>query len=156
MDINELYAIIESLKPISRIEIILRHICGICDYPYPEPMSRIELFLDAIKNGETIDIKPNSRNEKILQAIILGQNININPLSRAEKILLKIANADENIDDLHQAQSRYELYLLYILVSGVLNDDFTFEDVILSDENGILLVDENENNILLEVLEIRN
>jgi hypothetical protein len=52
--------------------------------------SKIEQLLEALLNGETVDIVPQSRNEELLLALLNGETVDMVPQSRNEALLAAI------------------------------------------------------------------
>lgn len=53
-------------------------------------LSRLETLLDAMCNGEQVDITPQSRHEELLLCLLKGEQPTLNPQSRLETYLVKI------------------------------------------------------------------
>lgn len=140
----------------SRKEAILRYMCELEDVPYPEineNSSRIERFLDAIYKGEIIDLEPQSRNEILLQAIMNGEEIDVETHSRSEVLLVKIIKGDSDLSDVEPLQSRYEVYLAYLLLNGGMGEQkWINTDSFIACEDGSYLLDINGQQIKLEQL----
>lgn len=136
----------------SRKEILLRNLCEVNDIS-PKPIaSRIETFIKAILDGEFSEIEPISRSECYFYAIFSGDlsKLPSKPQSRSEVLLEKIALGNEDLTDIEPIQSRYELYLAYIIQNGILTGDN--EDDYLLTESGLYLLDQLNEKIKLEQL----
>ena len=135
-----------------RKEILLANLCGAKDIS-PKPISsRIETFIKAILDGEFSEIKPISRSEQYFYAIFSGDlsKLPSKPQSRSEVLLEKIALGNEDLTDVEPIQSRYELYLAYIIQNGILTGDDS-DDYLLT-ESGLYLLDHLNEKIKLEEL----
>jgi hypothetical protein len=137
----------------SRKEILLRNLCEVNDIS-PKPISsRIETFIKAILDGEFSGIEPISRSERYFYAIFSGDlsKLPSKPQSRSEVLLEKIALGNEDLTDIEPIQSRYELYLAYIIQNGILTGDN--EDDYLLTESGLYLLNQLNEKIKLELEE---
>ena len=135
-----------------RKEILLANLCGANDIS-PKPISsRIETFIKAILDGEFSGIKPISRSEQYFYTIFSGDlsKLPSKPQSRSEVLLEKIALGNEDLTDIEPIQSRYELYLAYIIQNGILTGD-DGDDYLLT-ESGLYLLDQLNGKIKLEEL----
>ena len=135
-----------------RKEILLANLCGANDIS-PKPISsRIETFIKAILDGEFSGIEPISRSERYFYAIFSGDlsKLPSKPQSRSEVLLEKIALGNEDLTDIEPIQSRYELYLAYIIQNGILTGD-DGDDYLLT-ESGLYLLDQLNEKIKLEKL----
>ena len=133
-----------------RKEILLANLCGANDIS-PKPIrSRIETFIKAILDGEFSGIEPISRSEQYFYAIFSGDlsKLPSGPQSRSEVLLEKIALGNEDLTDIEPIQSRYELYLAYIIQNGILTGDGG-DDYLLT-ESGLYLLDQLNEKIKLE------
>lgn len=136
----------------SRKEILLRNLCEVNDIS-PKPIaSRIETFIKAILDGEFSGIEPISRSECYFYAIFSGDlsKLPLKPQSRSEVLLEKIALGNEDLTDIEPIQSRYELYLAYIIQNGIFTDN---SDDYLLTESGLYLLDQLNEKIKLELEE---
>ena len=136
----------------SRKEILLANLCGANDIS-PKPISsRIETFIKAVLDGEFSGIEPISRSEQYFYAIFSGDlsKLPSKPQSRSEVLLEKIALGSEDLTDVEPIQSRYELYLAYIIQNGILTGDDS-DDYLLT-ESGLYLLDQLNEKIELEEL----
>ena len=136
-----------------RKEILLANLCGANDIS-PKPISsRIETFIKAILDGEFSGIEPISRSERYFYAIFSGDlsKLPSKPQSRSEVLLEKIALGNEDLTDVEPIQSRYELYLAYIIQNGILTGD-DGDDYLLT-ESGLYLLDQLNEKIKLELEE---
>ena len=70
------------------------------------------------------------------------------PQSRSEVLLEKIALGNEDLTDIEPIQSRYELYLAYIIQNGIFTGD-DGDDYLLT-ESGLYLLDQLNEKIKLE------
>ena len=70
------------------------------------------------------------------------------PQSRSEVLLEKIALGNDDLTDIKPIQSRYELYLAYIIQNGILTGDDS-DDYLLT-ESGLYLLDQLNEKIKLE------
>ena len=140
----------------SRKNAILRYLCELEDVPYPvvnEQSPRIEQFLNAIYLGETIDLIPQSRTEILLKAIMDGEDIDVPTYSRSEVLLMKIIKGDTDLSDIEPLQSRYEVYLAYLVLSGGMGGQKWIDtDSFIACEDGTYLLDVNGQQIKLENL----
>lgn len=140
----------------SRKNAILRHLCELDDVPYPvvnEQSSRIEQFLNAIYLGETIDLVPQSRTEILLKAIMDGEDIDVPTYSRSEVLLMKIIKGDTDLSDVEPLQSRYEVYLAYLVLNGGMGGNkWVDTDSFIACEDGSYLLDVGGKQIKLEKL----
>lgn len=121
----------------------------------PTPLSRIEeLYKCLAIGGDIPTFKPSSRVEEYLFAILGAYDINElrAPLSDTEKLLYKLAIGDYNVEDVEIPLSSHEFLLKMIIENGGLGD-FEIQSVLLSSEDGLIIVDENGNAI--EVSKIR-
>ena len=135
-----------------RKEILLANLCG-ANSISPKPISsRIETFIKAILDGEFSGIEPISRSEQYFYAIFSGDlsKLPSKPQSRSEVLLEKIALGNEDLTDVEPIQSRYELYLAYIIQNGILTGD-DGDDYLLT-ESGLYLLDQLNEKIKLEEL----
>ena len=135
-----------------RKEILLANLCGANNIS-PKPISsRIETFIKAILDGEFSGIEPISRSERYFYAIFSGDlsKLPSKPQSRSEVLLEKIALGNEDLTDIEPIQSRYELYLAYIIQNGILTGD-DGDDYLLT-ESGLYLLDQLNGKIKLEEL----
>ena len=135
-----------------RKEILLANLCGANDIS-PKPISsRIETFIKAILDGEFSGIEPISRSEQYFYAIFSGDLLKLpsKPQSRSEVLLEKIALGNDDLTDIEPIQSRYELYLAYIIQNGILTGD-DGDDYLLT-ESGLYLLDQLNGKIKLEEL----
>ena len=135
-----------------RKEILLANLCGANDIS-PKPISsRIETFIKAILDGEFSGIEPISRSERYFYAIFSGDlsKLSSKPQSRSEVLLEKIALGNDDLTDVEPIQSRYELYLAYIIQNGILTGD-DGDDYLLT-ESGLYLLDQLNEKIKLEEL----
>lgn len=135
-----------------RKEILLANLCGANDIS-PKPISsRIETFIKAILDGEFSGIEPISRSERYFCAIFSGDlsKLPSKPQSRSEVLLEKIALGNDDLTDVEPIQSRYELYLAYIIQNGILTGD-DGDDYLLT-ESGLYLLDQLNEKIKLEEL----
>ena len=135
-----------------RKEILLANLCGANDIS-PKPISsRIETFIKAILDGEFSGIEPISRSERYFYAIFSGDlsKLPSKPQSRSEVLLEKIALGNEDLTDVEPIQSRYELYLAYIIQNSILTGD-DGDDYLLT-ESGLYLLDQLNEKIKLEEL----
>ena len=135
-----------------RKEILLANLCGANDIS-PKPISsRIETFIKAILDGEFSGIEPISRSEQYFYAIFSGDlsGLPSKPQSRSEVLLEKIALGNDDLTDIEPIQSRYELYLAYIIQNGILTGD-DGDDYLLT-ESGLYLLDQLNEKIKLEEL----
>ena len=131
----------------SRKEILLRNLCEVNDIS-PKPIaSRIETFIKAILDGEFGGIEPISRSERYFYAIFSGDlsKLPSKPQSRSEVLLEKIALGNDDLTDIEPIQSRYELYLAYIIQNGILTGDDS-DDYLLT-ESGLYLLDQLNEKI---------
>ena len=136
----------------SRKEILLRNLCEVNDIS-PKPIaSRIETFIKAILDGEFSGNEPISRSERYFYAIFSGDlsKLPLKPQSRSEVLLEKIALGNEDLTDIEPIQSRYELYLAYIIQNGIFTDN---SDDYLLTESGLYLLDQLNEKIKLELEE---
>lgn len=132
-----------------RKEILLANLCGANDIS-PKPISsRIETFIKAILDGEFSGIEPISRSEQYFYAIFRGDlsKLPSKPQSRSEVLLEKIALGNDDLTDIEPIQSRYELYLAYIIQNCIFTDDRG--DYLLT-ESGLYLLDQLNEKIELE------
>ena len=140
----------------SRKSAILRYLCELEDVPYPvvnEQSPRIEQFLNAIYLGETIDLVPQSRIEILLKAIMDGEDIDVPTYSRSEVLLMKIIKGDTDLSDIEPLQSRYEVYLAYLVLNGGMGGQKWIDtDSFIACEDGTYLLDVNGQQIKLEKL----
>ena len=135
-----------------RKEILLANLCGANNIS-PKPISsRIETFIKAILDGEFSGIEPISRSERYFYAIFSGDlsKLPSKPQSRSEVLLEKIALGNDDLTDVEPIQSRYELYLAYIIQNGILTGD-DGDDYLLT-ESGLYLLDQLNGKIKLEEL----
>ena len=135
-----------------RKEILLANLCGVNDIS-PKPISsRIETFIKAILDGEFSGIEPISRSERYFYAIFSGDlsKLPSKPQSRSEVLLEKIALGNDDLTDIEPIQSRYELYLAYIIQNSILTGD-DGDDYLLT-ESGLYLLDQLNEKIKLEEL----
>ena len=135
-----------------RKEILLANLCGANDIS-PKPISsRIETFIKAILDGEFSGIEPISRSEQYFYTIFSGDlsKLPSKPQSRSEVLLEKIALGNDDLTDVEPIQSRYELYLAYIIQNGILTGDDS-DDYLLT-ESGLYLLDQLNEKIELEEL----
>ena len=133
-----------------RKEILLANLCGANDIS-PKPISsRIETFIKAILDGEFSGIEPISRSEQYFYTIFSGDlsKLPSKPQSRSEVLLEKIALGNDDLTDIEPIQSRYELYLAYIIQNGILTGD-DGDDYLLT-ESGLYLLDQLNEKIKLE------
>ena len=132
-----------------RKEILLANLCGANDIS-PKPISsRIETFIKAILDGEFGGIEPISRSEQYFYAIFSGDlsRLPSKPQSRSEVLLEKIALGNDDLTDIKPIQSRYELYLAYIIQNSIpINNG---NDYLLT-ESGLYLLDQLNEKIELE------
>ena len=143
----------------SRKSAILRYLCELEDVSYPvvnEQSPRIEQFLNAIYLGETIDLIPQSRIEILLKAIMDGEDIDVPTYSRSEVLLMKIIKGNTDLSDIEPLQSRNEVYLAYLVLSGGMGGKIDKEwidtDSFIACEDGTYLLDVNGQRIKLENL----
>ena len=138
-----------------RKEILLANLCGANDIS-PKPISsRIETFIKAILDGEFSGIEPVSKSEQYFYAIFSGDlsKLPSKPQSRSEVLLEKIALGNEDLTDIEPIQSRYELYLAYIVQNSILTDN---SDDYLLTESGLYLLNQLNEKIKLELEETFN
>lgn len=132
-----------------RKEILLRNLCEVNDIS-PKPIaSRIETFIKAILDGEFSGIEPISRSEQYFYTIFSGDlsKLPSKPQSRSEVLLEKIALGNDDLTDIEPIQSRYELYLAYIIQNSIpINNG---NDYLLT-ESGLYLLDQLNEKIELE------
>ena len=133
-----------------RKEILLANLCGANDISLKPISSRIETFIKAILDGEFSGIEPISRSERYFYAIFSGDlsKLPSKPQSRSEVLLEKIALGNDDLTDVEPIQSRYELYLAYIIQNGILTGD-DGDDYLLT-ESGLYLLDQLNEKIKLE------
>ena len=152
MKLNPTLALPHVNEATPRKEILLANLCGANDIS-PKPISsRIETFIKAILDGEFSGIEPISRSERYFYAIFSGDlsKLPSKPQSRSEVLLEKIALGNEDLTDVEPIQSRYELYLAYIIQNGILTGD-DGDDYLLT-ESGLYLLDQLNEKIKLEEL----
>ena len=133
-----------------RKEILLANLCGANNIS-PKPISsRIETFIKAIFDGEFRGTAPLSPSACFLYAIFSGDlsKLPSKPQSRSEVLLEKIALGNDDLTDVEPIQSRYELYLAYIIQNSILTGDN--EDDYLLTESGLYLLDQLNEKIELE------
>ena len=152
MKLNPTLALPHVNEATPRKEILLANLCGANDIS-PKPISsRIETFIKAILDGEFSGIEPISRSERYFYAIFSGDlsKLPSKPQSRSEVLLEKIALGNDDLTDIEPIQSRYELYLAYIIQNGILTGD-DGDDYLLT-ESGLYLLDQLNEKIKLEEL----
>lgn len=152
MKLNPTLALPHVNEATPRKEILLANLCGANNIS-PKPISsRIETFIKAILDGEFGGIEPISRSERYFYAIFSGDlsKLPSKPQSRSEVLLEKIALGNEDLTDIEPIQSRYELYLVYIIQNGILTGD-DGDDYLLT-ESGLYLLDQLNGKIKLEEL----
>lgn len=152
MKLNPTLALPHVNEATPRKEILLANLCGANDVS-PKPISsRIETFIKAILDGEFSGIEPISRSERYFYAIFSGDlsKLPSKPQSRSEVLLEKIALGNDDLTDVESIQSRYELYLAYIIQNGILTGD-DGDDYLLT-ESGLYLLDQLNGKIKLEEL----
>lgn len=152
MKLNPTLALPHINEATPRKEILLANLCGANDIS-PKPISsRIETFIKAILDGEFSGIEPISRSERYFCAIFSGDlsKLPSKPQSRSEVLLEKIALGNDDLTDVEPIQSRYELYLAYIIQNGILTGDDG--DGYLLTESGLYLLDQLNEKIKLEKL----
>ena len=132
-----------------RKEILLANLCGANNISPKSISSRIETFIKAILDGEFSGIEPISRSERYFYAIFSGDlsKLPSKPQSRSEFLLEKIALGNDDLTDIEPIQSRYELYLAYIIQNSILTDNG--DDYLLT-ESGLYLLDQLNEKIKLE------
>ena len=152
MKLNPTLTLPHANETTSRKEILLRNLCEVNDIS-PKPISsRIEMFIKAILDGEFSGNEPISRSERYFYAIFSGDlsKLPSKPQSRSEVLLEKIALGNEDLTDIEPIQSRYELYLAYIVQNSILTDN---SDDYLLTESGLYLLDQLNEKIKLELEE---
>ena len=55
-------------------------------------MSNVEILLDALVNGRTVNVTPMSRTEILLDALVNGKGVKVVPMSRIETLLNQLYN----------------------------------------------------------------
>ena len=152
MELNPTLTLPRINEATPRKEILLANLCGANDIS-PKPISsRIETFIKAILDGEFSGIEPISRSEQYFYTIFSGDlsKLPSKPQSRSEVLLEKIALGNDDLTDIEPIQSRYELYLAYIIQNGILTGD-DGDDYLLT-ESGLYLLDQLNGKIKLEEL----
>ena len=119
IDPNEPLILPDGTAITGRLEWFLYALCCLDYGNLPTPLSRIEVFANALITGELPDIEPQSRSEKFFFACLTGDTSDLpEPQSRSEVLLNKLATGQYDLSDIEPIQSRYELLLAYLIKNG--------------------------------------
>ena len=122
IDANDSLELPDKTAISGRLEQFLYALCSLDYENLPMPMSRIEMFANALITNEVPDIEPKSRSEQFFLAILTGNTDNLpEAKSRSEVLLRKIATNEYDLSDVEPIQSRYELLLAYLIQNNTLN-----------------------------------
>lgn len=146
----EMYEV-DDMIPKSRLEKFLKAIITMEVDDLPVPLSRLEELYNCLATGEEPNVRePISRAEIfLLTAMGMWDDELPEPQSRAEVLLYMLATGESDLTNIKYPQSNYEILLAYLIQKGGILGDYELSDVLLCDESGNSIVDENDNYILL-------